>query len=69
MVIIMHAPPSGGLGAKDETDDYSLVFESEKARLVSMLTNREIIVPTRDYKVSIENARVKFSRQTTTVEV
>jgi hypothetical protein len=52
MVIIMHAPPSGGLGAKDKTDDYSQVFESEKARLVSMLTDREIVVPERDYKVS-----------------
>ncbi len=52
MVIIMHAPPSGGLGSKDETDDYSQVFESEKARLVSMLTDREIVVPERDYKVS-----------------
>ena len=51
MVIVMHAPPSGGLGAKDETDDYSGVFESEKARLVSMLTDNELSFAERDYEV------------------
>lgn len=51
MVIIMHAPPSGGLGAKDETDDYSHLFESERARLVSMLTDKELLIPARDYTV------------------
>ena len=51
MVIIMHAPPSGGLGAKDETDDYSHLFESERARLVAMLTDKELSVPKRDCAV------------------
>jgi len=51
MVIIMHAPPSGGIGAQDETDDYSHLFESEKARLISMLTDSELMVPERDYTV------------------
>lgn len=65
MVIIMHAPPSGGLGAKDETDDYSRVFESEKARLVSMLTGSELTVPKRDYKVvTTDEEAVETSEQT-----
>jgi tRNA (uracil-5-)-methyltransferase len=40
MVILVHAPPSGGAGKRtDGSDDYSGVFESEKERLVKMLTS------------------------------
>lgn len=51
MIIISHAPPSGGVGAKDDTDDCSNVFQSEKARLLSMLTDAALTVPRCDYKV------------------
>lgn len=41
MVILVHAPPSGGAGKRsDGSDDYSDVFESEKERLVAMLTSK-----------------------------
>jgi hypothetical protein len=42
MIVVVHAPPTGGAGAKDETDDYSSVFEPEKERLVSMLTEKQL---------------------------
>jgi tRNA (uracil-5-)-methyltransferase len=56
MLIIMHAPPSGGAGAKDDTDDYSDIFESEKARLLSMLTGRDLPTPKRDYDAASTEA-------------
>lgn len=41
MIVICHAPASGGAGAKsDGSDDYSAIFESEKQRLVKMLTGK-----------------------------
>lgn len=41
MVVICHAPASGGDGARsDGSDDYSSVFEKEKERLVKMLTDK-----------------------------
>jgi tRNA (uracil-5-)-methyltransferase len=40
MVVIVHAPPKGGAGAKDESDDLSGVFESEKQRLIAILTEK-----------------------------
>lgn len=56
MLIIMHAPPSGGAGAKDESDDYSAIFENEKARLLSMLTGRDLPTPKRDYDATSKEA-------------
>lgn len=48
MVVICHAPASGGAGAKsDGSDDYSESFESEKQRLINMLTGK-IPKPKRD---------------------
>lgn len=39
MIIVLHAPAKGGAGARvDGSDDYSTVFEREKARLVGLLT-------------------------------
>ena len=50
MVIVMHAPPKGGAGAKDDgSDDYTTVFEEEKNRLVKMLTKDVIPTPVRDF--------------------
>ena len=41
MIVICHAPPTGGAGARsDGSDDYSDVFEKEKQRLVKMLTGK-----------------------------
>mmetsp|Transcript_15277 Transcript_15277/g.18594 ORF Transcript_15277/g.18594 Transcript_15277/m.18594 type:complete len:709 (+) Transcript_15277:57-2183(+) len=53
MIVICHAPASGGAGAKDDSDDYSAVFESEKERLVKMLTDK-IPKPKRMYSSSAE---------------
>ena len=50
MLIFMHAPPSGGIGAKDDTDDYTDIFESENARLLSMLVGRDLLILEREYK-------------------
>ena len=50
MVIVLHAPAKGGAGAlEDGSDDYSDVFESEKKRLVDMLTKDVIPTPKRDF--------------------
>lgn len=49
MIIICHAPPTGGAGAVgDGSDDYSNVFDSERQRLVKMLTEK-IPMPKREY--------------------
>jgi len=49
LVIVLHAPAKGGAGARDGgLDDYTGTFESEKKRLVEMLTKEAIPVPTRD---------------------
>ena len=49
MVIIQHAPPTGGAGAREcGSDDYSEHFESEKKRLIEVLTKAPIPLPTRD---------------------
>jgi tRNA (uracil-5-)-methyltransferase len=50
MVIIMHAPPSGGAGKREDgSDDYSEHFEGEKQRLIQMLTESNLPRPTRSY--------------------
>jgi tRNA (uracil-5-)-methyltransferase len=50
MLVIMHAPPKGGAGAfSDGSGDFTSSFESEKARLVSMLTAGDLPCPSRDY--------------------
>lgn len=50
MVIVVHAPASGGAGANgDAAEDYSAAFEGEKKRLVEMLTGRALPTPKRDY--------------------
>lgn len=49
MVIIQHAPPTGGAGAREcGSDDYSKHFESEKKRLIEALTRDCIPLPKRD---------------------
>jgi tRNA (uracil-5-)-methyltransferase len=48
MIVICHAPATGGAGARsDGSDDYSAVFESEKQRLIKMLTEK-IPMPKRE---------------------
>ena len=50
MAIVVHAPAVGGVGKRDcGSDDYSTVFESEKQRLVDMLTKDVIPTPLRDF--------------------
>ncbi|KAL7521717.1 hypothetical protein ACHAWX_006394 [Stephanocyclus meneghinianus] len=50
MVIVLHAPAKGGVGAKEDgSDDYSDVFEAEKERLVGMLTKDMLAVPKREF--------------------
>lgn len=50
MVIVLHAPAKGGVGAKEDgSDDYSDVFEAEKERLVGMLTKDVLAVPKREF--------------------
>jgi tRNA (uracil-5-)-methyltransferase len=56
MLIIMHAPPSSGIGANDDTDDYTDVFESKKACLLSMLVGRDLLIPERQYKMDATGA-------------
>jgi tRNA (uracil-5-)-methyltransferase len=44
MVIIQHSPAaSGGQGDKDDPYDFSKEFESERARLISLLTEAELL--------------------------
>ena len=46
MLIILHAPPSGGAGKREDgQDDYSEQWESEKKRLIQMLTEDSISLP------------------------
>jgi hypothetical protein len=55
MVIVLHAPAKGGAGARDDgSDDYSHVFEKEKARLVQLLTRS--VIPTSKRSLPIEGA-------------
>lgn len=50
MVIVVHAPAKGGVGAaEDGSDDFSAVFEEEKNKLVDLLTRDVLAVPTRDF--------------------
>ena len=50
MLIVVHAPATGGAGARDDgSDDYTLAFEDEKARLVGVLTKGAIPTPKRDF--------------------
>jgi hypothetical protein len=62
MLIIMHAPPSGGVGAKDDTDDCTDIFESEKARLLSMLVGRDLLIPEQQYKTDDTGAEDTVQR-------
>ncbi len=49
MIIIVHAPSTGGAGKRDDgSDDYSAVFEGEKERLIKMLTAGKIPKPARN---------------------
>ena len=48
MVIVVHAPAKGGVGAmEDGSDDFTSVFEEEKKKLVDLLTRDVLKVPTR----------------------
>ena len=50
MVIVLHAPASGGAGARnDGSDDYTALFDGEKERLVQMLTEGAIPKPERNF--------------------
>jgi tRNA (uracil-5-)-methyltransferase len=50
MVIIVHAPAKGGVGAmEDGSDDFSSVFEAEKKKLIDLLTKDNLKVPKRDF--------------------
>jgi tRNA (uracil-5-)-methyltransferase len=54
MIVICHAPPTGGAGAREDgSDDYSNVFENEKERLVKMLSGK-IPTPKRDFPQNTE---------------
>ena len=44
MLIIQHAPPSGGKGA-NKSENWSSIFESESNRLIGMLTTGPIPIP------------------------
>lgn len=41
MIIVQHAPPSGG-ATGTQKEDYSNVFDSEKERLLNMLVNKDL---------------------------
>jgi len=50
MVIVLHAPAKGGAGAREDgSDDYSSVFEEEKARLIELLTQSVLRVVERSF--------------------
>ena len=50
MVIVLHAPATGGAGAREDgSDDYTRTFDDEKVRLVGMLTKGAIPTPKRDF--------------------
>lgn len=50
MVIVVHAPAKGGVGAmEDGSDDLSGVFEEEKKKLVELLTADVLKAPKRDF--------------------
>jgi tRNA (uracil-5-)-methyltransferase len=55
MLVIVHAPASGGAGAQDGSDDYTVIFEAEKQRLVSMLTERDLPSVERRYPAANRN--------------
>ena len=61
MIVICHAPPKGGAGAREDgSDDYSNIFENEKERLVKMLTGK-IPTPKRDYPPSTSEEKKENS--------
>ena len=50
MVIVVHAPAKGGVGAmEDGSDDFSAVFEEEKKKLITLLTGDVLKAPKRDF--------------------
>lgn len=52
MVIIQHSPPQGAIGKRaDGSDDYTHVFESEKRRLITLLTERDLPIPDRSTEI------------------
>ena len=59
LVIIVHSPASGGVGERDTPDDkssgspYAESFESEKQRLVALLTAAELPLPDQDGSLKI----------------
>jgi len=63
MIIITHAPSSGGVGKRDDgADDYSKVFESEKERLTKMLTTCDIPMPVRNYPASHQETETETGK-------
>ena len=48
MVVIIHAPATGGAGT-DEKEDYSDIFAAERDRLVTMLTEKDLSPPERNF--------------------
>lgn len=56
MIVVLHAPARGGAGARvDGSDDYSSVFEQEKARLVGLLTMGVIPSVQRNFPIEDHN--------------
>ena len=56
MIIIVHAPASGGAGKRDDgSDDYTAEFDGEKKRLVEML-KEQIPYPVRTYASNVEDS-------------
>jgi hypothetical protein len=58
MIIVLHAPAKGGAGAREDgSDDYSSVFDEEKARLVELLTSG--VIPTVERSFPIEKGNLR----------
>lgn len=71
MLIIVHAPATGGAGSIDDgtVDNYADVFESEKQRLISLLTSKDL--PVIETKLEKDNAaeenKIKSTMKVTSV--
>mmetsp|Transcript_911 Transcript_911/g.1385 ORF Transcript_911/g.1385 Transcript_911/m.1385 type:complete len:659 (+) Transcript_911:65-2041(+) len=60
MIIIQHAPPSGG-AAGTQKEDYSNVFDSEKKRLLNMLVNKDLPNVKRPLEVQDSHSTLRVS--------
>ncbi len=63
MIIVLHAPARGGAGARENgSDDYSSIFEEEKARLVKLLTIGAIPEAKRCFRISNHDGTEEISQ-------